>query len=153
MGGFARALLSLRGRLMRGQFWLGFLVVFVGGAYSRQDQSAGATVVALVTLWVAVCVYGKRMHDYGRSAWPMIVPIGAAFAFYAYAFFEVAHMRGNTYARSLERMQLAYYGLLAFWLLVTLRVGLRRGQAGDNRFGPDPRERKKLPAAPPKVAT
>jgi uncharacterized membrane protein YhaH (DUF805 family) len=152
MGGIARALLSLRGRLRRGQFWLAFFVVLVGGAYSSQEQNSTATIIGLLTLYVALCVYGKRLHDFGKSAWYMIMPLGATFGMYAYTAAALSQANRETIRQLFEMLQVTYLGLLVLWLVMTLWVGIHPSQKGDNRFGMDTSERRRLPTAPPRSA-
>ena len=153
MGRLARALLSLRGRLQRKQFWLAFLIVFVGGAYSGQNQDAASTIVGLLTLYVALCVYGKRLHDFGKSASYMVVPFVATGAYYAYVVATITSTRpGSPQAvwQLMERLQGPYVALMVLWVIVTLWVGLHRSEKGDNRFGMDPSETERVPTAPPR---
>lgn len=152
MGGIARALFSLRGRLTRGQFWLAFFVVFVGGAFSSQDQNPATAIVGLITLYVALCVYGKRLHDFDKSAWYMVVPLGATFGTYAFAAAALSEATGESFRQVVEMIQITGLGLLMLWLLMTLWVGIHSSQKGDNRFGMDPHEKRSVPAAPPKSA-
>lgn len=151
MGSIVRALLSLRGRLRRGQFWVAWFLVCLGGAFSSQSQqNAASAIVGLLTLYVALCVYGKRLHDFGKTAWYMIVPIGGTFGTYAYLAAELSRIGSSSWQQLGQTVQAAYAVLLAFWALVTLWVGFHPSQKGDNRFGMDPRELRKVPTAPPK---
>jgi uncharacterized membrane protein YhaH (DUF805 family) len=152
MGRIARAFLSLRGRLRRKQFWLGFFVVFVGAAYAGQNQDSANTIVGLVTLYVALCVYGKRLHDFGKPATYMIVPFAATVAYYAYATAEISHaFRGGPQAiwQLRQRLQGPYFALMAAWSIVTFWVGIHPSEQGDNRYGMDTSERESVPMAPP----
>ncbi len=151
---FVRALFTLNGRLRRSQFWMGFAAVFIGGAYANQDQSAGSTIVGLLTLYVALCVYGKRLHDFDKTAWYMVGPIAATFLSYLYVAMEIRNAMGakEAFAEVFERVKLAQTTLLGLWTIATLWIGIQPGQKGDNRFGLDPHEKHALPTAPPKQA-
>ena len=148
MRGFVRALLSLHGRLRRGHFWLAWLLVFVGGAYCTQSRNETTVIVGLVTLYVTLCVYGKRLHDFGKTAWYMIVPIGATCG--AYAYVATSLSRTTSWQQFGDEVRITYLFLLALWILVTLWVGIHPSQKGDNRFGMDPAERHRVPTAPPR---
>ncbi len=150
MGKFANTLFSLKGRLRRGQFWLAFIIVFVGGAYSGQDQSAAGLIVGILSLYVALCVYGKRLHDFGQSAWYMIVPIGATFGSYFLMISMVSQVSSYGSARRVaEEIFVVQLMLLGLWLIVTLVVGIYPSQKGDNRFGMDSHATQSVPTAPP----
>jgi uncharacterized membrane protein YhaH (DUF805 family) len=99
-------LLSLRGRLRRRQFWFGFFVVFVGGAYANQGQDTSNTLVGLLTLYMAFCLYGKRLHDFGRSAWPMLAPLAATFGVQAYAIAQISNARSHSFSSIHQLVQL-----------------------------------------------
>ena len=152
MSRIARALLSLHGRLQRKQFWMAFLVVFVGAAFSGQGRDGANAIVGLLTLYVAVCVYGKRLHDFGRSASYMLAPFGATVAYYVYVAAVLTNARPSSFddMRQLEQdLQAPYLALMAFWGIATLWVGTHPSEKGDNRFGMDPSEQESLPTAPP----
>jgi uncharacterized membrane protein YhaH (DUF805 family) len=151
----ARALLSIRGRLRRRQFWLGFFVIFVGGVYASQGQDTSNTLIGLLTLYMAFCLYGKRLHDFGRSAWPMLAPLGATFGAQAYAIAEISKARGYSFSNVREMVQLLEtinLLLLGMWGVMTAWVGVCAGDRGDNRFGMDPREPHALPTGPRELA-
>ena len=150
MGKFTNTLFSLKGRLRRGQFWLAFIIVFVGGAFSGQDQSAAGLIVGILTLYVALCVYGKRLHDFGKSAWYMIVPLGATFGSYFLMFAMASQITSMQSARRIaEELFVVQLFLLGLWLIVTLWVGIHPSQKGDNRFGMDSHATQSVPTAPP----
>lgn len=158
MRGFARALLSLRGRLTRPQFWLGFFVVFVGGAFASRSPGLVGTILTVLVLYTALCVYGKRLHDFGKSAWYMVAPIAGTLCVYAYLAAALSRTARGSFDQSgfQQARQSIVVGnviLLMIWVATSLLVGLRTSQKGDNRFGMDPREVKRIPTAPPHTAS
>jgi uncharacterized membrane protein YhaH (DUF805 family) len=107
-----RLLLSFRGRIARGTFWGGALLLAFGYSvlyvYLRAEVSAAATLLLLpVLFWIAAALAVKRLHDRGRSPWALLVAL------------------------------IPILGPL--WLAVEL--GLRRGTPGENHYGADPLER------------
>lgn len=73
-------LLSPVGRMDRKGFWVGMvifaaLVMLFNFALGRLGNSTLAFLISLpfpfLVLHMAYCVYGKRLHDMGRSFWPL----------------------------------------------------------------------------------
>ena len=75
-----KMLLSPSGRMGRKDFWIAMvifaiLVVLFNFVLSRLGNSTLAFLISLpfpfLVLHMAYCVYGKRLHDMGRSFWPL----------------------------------------------------------------------------------
>lgn len=75
-----KMLLSPSGRMGRKDFWVAMfiftaLVMLFNFALGRLGNSTLAFLVSLpfpfLVLHMAYCVYGKRLHDMGRSFWPL----------------------------------------------------------------------------------
>lgn len=111
---------SLNGRIGRGKWWLGFLVLFIAQIiFSAIMVSAGLIspdgfgvglfylIFAVIFLWPSICLHGKRFHDRDKSAWWVLVSL------------------------------IPLIG--ALWILI--ECGFLVGTRGENRFGPDPIER------------
>ncbi|QIG49502.1 DUF805 domain-containing protein [Nordella sp. HKS 07] len=108
-------LFSLHGRIGRGQYWLGYLVLLALAVVSWLALFAGLgnesiplllVPIALLpfSLWIAICVMGKRYHDRGKSAWWILICL-------------IPVVGG-------------------IWQFIEL--GLLRGDDGTNGYGPDP---------------
>ena len=77
---------SPQGRIKGKEFWLGWVVLTLVGfalsgiqnlAFEPQDQARLLLLplqIAMIYPWV--CVYGKRFHDAGKSAWMVLVVFG-----------------------------------------------------------------------------
>lgn len=145
---FGRLLFSPDGRIGQGQFWIGFLILFVGGILIHLVPIAG-TLVWLLSTYCWVCLFSKRLHDMGKSGWLQVW-------FYLFDLMAIAALIvggfGSILAAVLTGGQVAW-GLLAGGvgllflaicaialskLLLVLWLGLSPGQAGDNRYGPPP---------------
>lgn len=104
------SLLSLRGRLGRGGFWLqaialtiGFALAFIG---IEELIGRGATLLLYPpAAWLALRMGSRRYHDLGRSAWSLLLLL--------------VPLLGP--------------------LVVAFELLLRGSARGDNRHGPDPR--------------
>jgi uncharacterized membrane protein YhaH (DUF805 family) len=142
MNAFAWLFLSLRGRVSRQEFWLGYFGLVVvalilvralphpdGGIYfppgdtpdneTWRDELLGwPEFISLALTWPVIAIYAKRLHDLNLSAWWLLLLPAVTF------------MAGTS---ELTRLHIAAYGLLLVFL------GFLPGSGGPNRFGEDPR--------------
>ena len=136
----------LQGRSGRKEYWIGvglLLLVGVGLAYANVGGASGATTF----LWILV--WNRRLHDIGKSGWIILVPLGLMIA---------GGDRGRTAGRrrTSERVRVQPEGqrprdrsgatlfvglvlvLLAIQFGFTIWLGIKKGDPGNNRFGPPP---------------
>ena len=66
-------LLNPNGRIAQREFWIGVGLLICGNVVSGIIPALGG-LIWLFLIYVGVCVYGKRLHDTGRSAWLHLVP-------------------------------------------------------------------------------
>lgn len=66
-------LFSPNGRIGQQDFWIGVLII-VGGNIVAGALPLIGFIVWLGMIWVGVAVYGKRLHDAGKSAWLHVIP-------------------------------------------------------------------------------
>ena len=79
-----KLLLSPSGRMSRRDFWLGvavFAILAIGFNFALR-QLGNSTLAFLISLpfpflalHMSYCIYGKRLHDMGRSFWPLTAMI------------------------------------------------------------------------------
>ncbi|MEM8615746.1 MAG: DUF805 domain-containing protein [Pseudomonadota bacterium] len=65
-------LLSPNGRIGRNRFWQGMVILTVISILVAAGSSMLGTLVALLgylLIYPYICVYGKRLHDIGTTAW------------------------------------------------------------------------------------
>jgi uncharacterized membrane protein YhaH (DUF805 family) len=143
MNAFAWFFLSLRGRVSRQEFWLGYLAIIVialilvhslpypgGATYFLPGDTADNEAwrnelvsfgwpefISLALTWPVIAIYAKRLHDLSLSAWWLLLLPAATF---------IAGLS------ELNRLPVVAYFLL---LLV---LGFLPGSNGPNRFGEDP---------------
>jgi uncharacterized membrane protein YhaH (DUF805 family) len=146
MNAFAWFFLSLRGRVSRQEFWLGYVGIVVvalvlvrslphpGGAIyflpgdTPDDEASRSELfsfglpefISLALTWPIIAIYAKRLHDLNLSAWWLLLLPAVIF---------VAGLG------EFNRLHVVAYFLL---LLV---LGFLPGSNGPNRFGEDPRAR------------
>lgn len=122
---FVSVLFSMQGRIGRGQYWLGYLVLvaiafiawlalFAGlGGQNLDSQNFDSQNLVLLfvpivltpfSLWMSICIMAKRYHDRGKSAWWILICL-------------IPIVGG-------------------IWQFIEL--GLLRGDDGTNDYGPDP---------------
>jgi uncharacterized membrane protein YhaH (DUF805 family) len=144
---FQRLFLRADGRIGRGEFWIGFLILFVLGWVLSFIPGIGHF-IGFLLIYPWACVYSKRLHDMGKSGWLQLVVWGvwlvaAVLAAVLGAGGAIMAMAGGGQAdaSALAGLGLAFV-VLCVALLVTLGfalwVGLSGSQAGDNAYGPPP---------------
>jgi uncharacterized membrane protein YhaH (DUF805 family) len=147
---FDSLFLNLEGRISRKSFWIGIVSLLVFGTvilvisamltgerdYPVIRFNIFAIEVALLYPLVAVGV--KRLHDRGRPGYTVL-----AFLI-PWILHQVTNMIGITgdplALNAIDVTSFLINLVLFFWFLVEL--GVRRGVAGPNAYGPDPLETK-----------
>ncbi len=149
-----RLLFSIRGRIPRTDFWVGFvaivgiatLAILLNGNRVRGgtlgEFFAAVTTIAALSPFCLIALSVKRLHDIDTSGWyalALIVP----FLFGALAALAYGSLReGPANDEWRDFWTLTSYvtaGLAAASLAFFIgMVGCIRGTSGANRFGPDP---------------
>jgi uncharacterized membrane protein YhaH (DUF805 family) len=147
---FTQVLFNPNGRITQGQFWAGWAVIFGGNLIANFIPILGL-LVSIGLIYVGCCVYGKRLHDMGRSAWlhaiPWAVGLVLGIAGMVVAFPQLMEMAQND-PEAMEDpmammsalgpvMMLGGLSMLV-WLGYTIWVGTGRPDPETNRFGPPP---------------
>ena len=159
--------ISPRGRIRRGVFWLGFAAVMVASLLLSAIRWPGQPLVLLL-LWPQICIYGKRLHDMGRSAWLLLLVFAALAVIFLIAAalgllgfsagfrpaprLDAHGMAVQTAASHLPlTLLLVGFGVFLVGLTCSLAfllwVGLSKGAPAGNRFGPPPGLKDPAPAA------
>ena len=142
--------LSANGRIGQKDFWIGFLILFVGGFILGLIPVIGQIIsIALIYPWV--CLFSKRLHDFGKTGWLAAVPFGiwaiagvlavmAMIGGGAAAVGAAGAGVGDAAAAGGMMAALAGMGLvlmLAFVVYIgfTLWVGLTKGDPASNKYG------------------
>lgn len=148
---FQHAMLSFDGRLRRSHFWIGFLIIFGANVVLGWIPILG-WLISLALIWPNLAIAVKRLHDMGKTGWLVVAPYLISFALLIAGFvimfggMAAGGMAPDYYednpAAVLAVMGPAF-GVFALSALVGLAfllwVGLTDSQAGDNRFGPNPK--------------
>src|ERR1700757_5232590 len=66
--------LSHEGRIGQRDFWIGGLILFVIWSLTPFVLHIATPVVWLVLLYPWVCVFAKRLHDFGKSGLFILLP-------------------------------------------------------------------------------
>ena len=149
---------SADGRISRQTFWIGALILLGIGVVLGWIPILGWLIsLALIYCWV--CLYSKRLHDFGKSGWLQLAPLAITIVLFGIG---MAGMGGaaamGAFSGHDETAQAAMMGGaglaalcmgLAFLIGIgfLLWVGLTPGEAGANKYG-EPPATTPLPAAP-----
>lgn len=136
--------LSAQGRIGQNDFWIGFAILFVSGMILGMIPFVG-----LLLIYPNVCVFAKRLHDFGKTGWLYLVPIGITILLMIVGFMAggaamFAGAAGGDAAASAAAlgsmgllMILIVLGLIVYFGFV-LWVGLAKGDPDTNAYGPPP---------------
>ncbi|MBT3592876.1 DUF805 domain-containing protein [Hellea sp.] len=162
-----KILLSPSGRMGRKDFWVGlFILTLLSAVFNFALQKLGNTNTAFLislpfpflVLHMTYCVYGKRLHDMGRSFWPLtgmivlliFVAIIVMLAFGGTEYFSEFSQydrKEDIDPEEIERIKIAYqknlsegnatvYNIMASIIFIfTLWCGISKGDPNTNSYG------------------
>ena len=134
---FADVMFKPNGRIGQKNFWIGFAILF-GTAFvlgmATAMIPAAAIVIELALLYPYICLYGKRLHDFGMSTW---IYVGFRIGMVVLGGVTGA-MMGASGAYVEEIMVVT--GIMAFvgTIAITLWIGLMKSHPTANKHGPPP---------------
>lgn len=147
---FIDVLFKPTGRIQARQFWAGWGVLVAANIIANFMSFLGI-ILYFGLIYVGICVYGKRLHDMGRSAWLVAIPwgIGMVLGFIGIFMSAPAILEATQYdAAALEDPETAltvmgpFFSFIAIgfivWAGLTLWVGLGKTDPSDNKYGPGP---------------
>ena len=81
--GFGWLLFSFDGRINRGRFWTGYVLVIamialagaVGISVNSNTSYVIYALVFLLAFWPSLALYVKRFHDRGKSGWWVLISL------------------------------------------------------------------------------
>ncbi len=143
--------LDANGRIGQKDFWIGWLILFVVGIVLGM-VTAGAPVVSaiigLVLIYPGVCLFSKRLHDFGKSGWLAAIPYGISGAVQVLALLTAFGVMSGMASGNAAMAGGAMAGLMGFGLFALIAlcvvlafllwVGLSKGDPGENQYGPPP---------------
>ncbi|MFC3079886.1 DUF805 domain-containing protein [Phenylobacterium terrae] len=138
---FVRAYFRIDGRIGRGHYWLGWLLV-LGLSWTAELLPAdwgdvARTVLNLLLLFPQVCMLAQRLHDVGRSGWWQLAPMGGALGLAILWMIGAAALGVDGEARNAWGAALAILlvvGVIGFYIW----LGLAKGEPEANAWGPPP---------------
>ena len=145
---WVHVLTGFSGRIGRGTFWLGSLVLLlvlmasiVGLAGLMRPTGATQGELTLlyaslfVALWVSAALIVKRLHDRDKSAlWYPLFGLGPFVAYWLGVEFS------SNISNQLSPAQLGFWLLsTGLWIWALVELGFMPGTKGPNRYGPDTR--------------
>lgn len=147
----SHVLFSPNGRIGQQEYWIGILILIASNIVATFIPFLGF-LISLFLIYVGVCVYGKRLHDAGKTAWihggvwAVQILLGiVGFALAGGAIMAAMANGGGSDEANVAAIlgasgSLFLVGGLGFliWIIYTIWVGVSAGDAGENRFGPPP---------------
>ena len=146
-------LFSTNGRIGQQDYWIGILIIIGGNIVAGVLPLIGF-ILWFVLVWMGIAVYGKRLHDAGRSAWLHVIPwaitilsfiIGLAMVIAGGVSAGLMSDGGDLSPEQVAALIGGGGGGLAVmslsglvWLAYTIWVGVMKGDAGANAHGPAP---------------
>jgi uncharacterized membrane protein YhaH (DUF805 family) len=115
------------GRTARGLFIGALIPLLLAGAFyhlwvfGKPGQFAG-----LLLFFPAFVLHARRLHDMGRSAWPLALPVAAVAAA---AWFHILRPEEAAAGRPVIYSAIAICAVFTLWGLIGA------GEAGTNRYG------------------
>ena len=133
--------LDAKGRIGQKDFWIGFLILFVGGIILSFIPVIGQ-IASIILIYPWVCLFSKRLHDFGKTGWLAAVPfvIGFIAGIIAVAMGGAAMLTGGMGSEADALAAVGSAGLvlgLSFiiYIAFVLWVGLSKGDPGTNQYG------------------
>jgi uncharacterized membrane protein YhaH (DUF805 family) len=166
-------LFNPQGRIGPGEFWRGFLILLVVGIainvvalyLAPPVMAIGISLIAILLIYPSLCVYGKRFHDAGKSAWNYLFVLIGGIILVAIATAVVNNMVATdlaadiqerireesqsgqaSFARimelSMELQRARFIPAMLVQLTITFVIGyivsILKSDPDENRFGPPP---------------
>lgn len=141
-------LFSPNGRIGQQEYWIGVLIIVAANVFLTWLPFIG-TIIWLGLIYIGLCVYGKRLHDAGKSAWihGLVWLVQIALTIIGFVIAGGAILAAVTSGGGDEAALMAAIGAsggllmvlgLGFliWIVYTIWVGISAADPGDNRFGP-----------------
>ncbi|HZF41967.1 MAG TPA: DUF805 domain-containing protein [Sphingomonadaceae bacterium] len=130
--------LDLNGRTSRRDFWIGFAGLVGAGVVANLLPVAGG-VVSLALLYPAAALMTKRLHDFGRPGWLVMVPLAPAAPSILMAVFASMTI-GNAATMGAGLAVAGFVALLSTLAMLVglaflLWVGTRDGDVAANGYG------------------
>jgi uncharacterized membrane protein YhaH (DUF805 family) len=147
----SHVLFSPNGRIGQQEYWIGILILIAANIVAGFIPFLGI-LISLFLIYVGVCIYGKRLHDAGKTAWihglVWLIQIGLGIIGFVLAggaiMAVLANSGGSDQVNAAAIIgasgSLFLVGGLGFliWIVYTIWVGISAGDPGENRFGPAP---------------
>lgn len=140
-------LFSPHGRIGQQNFWIGVLIILGANILLTWIPLLG-WLIWLGLFYVGFCVYGKRLHDIGKSMWIhaifLVVSLLVAMIAMTMAGGSIIALAMNSSSEPdvaaimslIGSMFSAFAIPMVIAIIYTIWLGVAKGDAGDNRFGP-----------------
>jgi uncharacterized membrane protein YhaH (DUF805 family) len=142
--------LSTKGRIARGPFWVGMLVLMTLNMVLSAIPFVGP-VSLYVLLWPQIALYVKRLHDFGWSGWMWLLPFLVSVACLVFLVVQGGpalqavktpdQLQALLASPAMRNSLIALEVMLAIGFVFLLWVGLTKGDDKANRYGPAPETR------------
>lgn len=144
---WGQLLWSGEGRIRRSHFWAAWGVIFGANLLLTWIPLIG-TLVGLALIWPNIAIQTKRLHDMGRTGWLQVIPLAAWIVALIIGVVGMGlSLAANPYGSSdtfstlsgMGPMLIAFAAVGLFGLGFFIWIGSAEGDAGPNRYGPNPK--------------
>jgi uncharacterized membrane protein YhaH (DUF805 family) len=132
---FVKLFLNPNGRIGRKDFWIGVGVLLALNLVLSKPLVDYRNYWILISTYLSFCVYGKRLHDYGRSAGLALLFFGFLSAFVALMYVAARHEHKSHNIILAGFLQVSPFVIPLLWLVWVTWLGTRKSDPNDNKYG------------------
>jgi uncharacterized membrane protein YhaH (DUF805 family) len=139
-----RLLFFPTGRIGRRDYWIGMALIFGVVSLAIWSKVSFGGILASSTVYLGICVAGKRLHDFGQSAWGVLVPVCFCMVIIVLTLLTGGFSNPTGQPQGLPDTPLAVFVdalpvlIFLIWPAWVIWLGVRKSQPQDNQYGPGP---------------
>jgi uncharacterized membrane protein YhaH (DUF805 family) len=139
-----RLMLNPMGRIGRRDYWIGVAIITAVVVLANWVDGGVGAVLGCSTIYLGICVAGKRLHDFGQSAWGVLMPVCFCMVIIVLTLLTGGFSNPTGQPQGLPDTPLAVFVdalpvlIFLIWPAWVIWLGVRKSQLQDNQYGPGP---------------